>query len=383
MNSFAYVTFCVILILSSVSMAQGQSSASLKEVKEAAASKSEKKFSAEWRLRMSGEDYHDEQSQSKIFALKTDLKAKYQLHSSLLIDLQPSLRLQSGTTQSVDGADKPENKISLTQAALVYRPFNMTRVSAGALNQTYLHSDLLVDEIAFPAARAELLLTRGTLLSALVLESAIPTSTSLSTNTRELEPTPSLNTVALKMNLQGSKNLYLRMTGGYFIFNNLPSAVAQSSRLLGNEVDVISDAQYAFTHKFEGYEAKAEFKAPALHWLNIYGKAEYIVNIKAPSGLNSGSIYGLGAEIFFDKALSLDFEGGVFSIAPEAAVSYFNAGRLETNRNGYFANTFLDFEKQGFRVGIQYQQSDVMYINSIQSKDQKVFLKLETSYVDI
>lgn len=384
MNSFAYVTFCLILILSSVSLAQGQSSTSLKkEVQDAKPAAAEKKFSAEWRLRMSGEDYHDEQSQSKIFALKTDLKAKYQLHPTLLIDLQPSLRLQSGTTQSVDGADKPENKISLTQAALVYRPLSITRISAGALNQTYLHTDLLVDEIAFPAARAELLLTRGTVLSALVLETAIPTSTSLSTNTRELEPTPALNSVALKMNLQSAKNLYLKMTGGYFIFNNLPSAVAQSSRLLGNEVEAVSDAQYAFTHTFEGYEAKAEFKAPITAWLNIAGEAQYITNTKAPSELASGSIYGLGAEIYFNKGLSLDIRGGVFSIAPEAAVSYFNANRSETNRNGYFAKTFLDFEKQGFRVGVEYQESDVMFINSVQSKDQKVFLKLETSYADI
>src|SRR5690606_10942458 len=104
--------------------------------------------------------------------------------------------------------------------------------SAGALNQKYMHASLLMDELAFPAARGEVILTRGTILSALALETAIPTSTSLSTNTRELEPTPSLNTASLKVNLQGARNLYLKLSGGYFIYNNLPSAVAQESRLL-------------------------------------------------------------------------------------------------------------------------------------------------------
>lgn len=377
MNSIAYVTFCLNLILVSAALAQGQSSSTLKEAS------SGKKFSAEWRLRMSGEDYHDEQSQSKIFTLKTDLKAKYQLHSSLLVDLQPTLRLQSGATQFVEGADRAENKIALTQAALVYRPFSSTRVSAGAMNQSYMHSSLLVDEIAFPAARAEFLLTRGMLLSALALESAIPTSASLSTNTRELEPTPSLNTVALKVHIQGSKDLFCRLTGGYFIFNNLPSAVAQESRLLGNEVAVISDAQYAFSYKFEGVEAKMEFSIPLTAGLNFVGGAEYLVNQKAPSELNTAYVYMVGAEFFFNKDLGYEIQGGAFSVAPEAAVSYFNANRFETNRNGYAIHNFLDFKNLGFRVGLQYQESDVMFTNSIQSRDQKVILKLETSYADI
>lgn len=377
MKSIAIFTICLTLILSSMTQAQGSSSVSMKE------SAAEKKFSAEWRMRMSGEDSHDEQSQSKIFALRTDLKAKYQLHSTLLMDLQPTLRLQAGTSQSFDGADKPENKIYLTQAALMYRPWALTRLSAGALNQTYMHSALLVGEIAFPAARAEFLLTRGMLLSALALETAIPTSTSLSTNTRELEPTPSLNTVALKFNLQGSKDLFLKFTGGYFVFNNLPSAVAYESRLLGNEVNALSEVQYAFVHEFAGIEARTEFSAPITSWLNLIGEADYLVNQKAPTELNQGYSYLAGAKLLLPRGLDLEISAGGFSIAPEAAVSYFNATRFETNRNGYSVNSFLDFKKQGFRVGVQYQESEVMFTNAIQSKDQKVMLKLETSYADI
>lgn len=370
-------TFCLTLILSLQAWSQGTSTASLKS------SRNEKKFSAEWRLRLQGESHNDEQSQAKVFDLRTDLKAKYTLHSSLYLDLQPSLRLQSGQTQSVDGADKAENKIYLTQAAMVYRPFNVTRLSAGALNQRYLHTRLLLDEIAFPSARAEVLLTRGTLLSALALETAIPTSTSLSTNTRELEPTPSLNTVALKMNLQGSKELFLKFTGGYFIYNNLPSAVAQASRLLGNEVNALSEAQYTFAHKFEGVEGSLEWSVPVSTWMELVGYGEYVVNQKAPAELGTGYYYAAAGNFHVTSNMDLSLGGAYFSIAPEAAVSYFNARRFETNRIGYSAETMLSFKKEGFKVGAEFSESEVMFINSIQSKEQRIFLKLETFYADI
>lgn len=369
-------TFCLTLILSLTAWSQGTSTASLKD-------RRQERFTAEWRLRLQGESYNDEQSQAKVFDLRTDLKAKYTLQPSLYLDLQPSLRLQSGQTQSVDGADKAENKIYLSQAALVYRPVSFSRLSAGALNQRSLHTYLLLDDIAFPAARAEMLLTRGTFTSILAMESAIPTSTSLSTNTRELEPTPSLNTVALKMNLQSSKELFLKLTAGYFVFNNLPSAVAQESRLLGNEVTAISDAQYAFANKFEGAEVSLEWSTPLFSWLDFVGYSEYVVNQKAPTELGTGYYASAGGNIHLTSNMDLLVGGGYFSVAPEAAVSYFNARRFETNRIGYNLQSMLTFKKEGFKVGAEFREAEVMYINSIQSKEQMIFLKLETFYADI
>ncbi len=96
-------------------MAQGQNSLAMPEISRS------NQFSAEWRLRLTGLDSHDEQSQSKIVDIRTEIKAKYKLiDETLLLDLQPSLRLQSGQSQSVEGADKPENKISLKSSRLAF-----------------------------------------------------------------------------------------------------------------------------------------------------------------------------------------------------------------------------------------------------------------------
>ncbi|KHD88172.1 MAG: hypothetical protein OM95_10405 [Bdellovibrio sp. ArHS] len=377
MNKFVTSTVCLILILSAQAWAQGQNVLPSPEAKQ------DKKFSADWRIRLSGSDVRDEQSQSKIVDIRTEIKAKYNLSSSLLLDVQPVLRLQSGQTQSVNGADQPENKITLKQAAAQYTPFSFFRLTAGALDQDYMHTAILLDSIAFPAARLEGVLKSGDFKSLLALETAIPTSTSFSTNTKELEPTPSLNTAALQLNWQAAKNLYWKNSVGYFVYNNLPSAVAQKSRLLGNEVNKISEAQYEFLYKYEGLEASTAIEFPVFSLLDLSFGGQYILNQKAPSEQNMAYRYYVGSEFHFSKGLDLVLEGSYFSIAPEAAVAYFNASGFETNRIGYAAETYLSFKKEGFNLGIKYIDAEVMFSNAIQSREKTLLIKLETFYANI
>lgn len=377
MKRTAFSTLCLTLILTAQAWAQGQISTALPSAKE------DSRFSAEWRLRLAGSDINDERSQSKLVDIRTDIKTKYLLSHSLMLDIQPSLRMQSGQTQSVDGADKAENKILLNQAAAHYLPFSSLRLSAGALNQRSMHTDILVDNIAFPAARMEALMKLGATKTSLSLETAIPTSTSLSTNTKELESTPSLNTASLKFQIQTARNLFWKISAGYFAFNNLPSAVAQQSNLLGNEVEKISEAQYAFIHKFEGIEASTELQFPVLTSLDLKAGAEYLQNQKAPSDQNTATRYYANAEIHFSKNLDLVVEGSYFSVAPEAAVAYFNAGGFETNRIGYSAESYLSFKKEGFNIGVKYTDAEVMFTRDPQSREKTLMIKLETSYANI
>lgn len=377
MKRSAITTACLILILSAQTWAQGQSTLSLSQ------NTPTDKFSAEWRLRLAGTDIHDEQSQSKIIDIRTEIKAKYLLSSSLYLDIQPSLRLQSGQTQSVDGADKPENKIALNQAATHYTPLQSLKLSAGALNQRHMHTSLLMDSIAFPAARAEGSLKTGTFKSALAMESAIPTSTSLSTNTKELEPTPSLNSALLKLKWQPSGKMYFKTSAGYFAYNNLPSAVAQKSRLLGNEINKISEAQYNFLYRYEGLQGSAEVGVPVFESLDVTLGAEYLLNQKAPSDQGTASlVFGRG-DIHLSKNTDLQISGSYFSIAPEAAVSYFNAGCFETNRVGYSAESTVAFKKEGFSIGVKYSDAEVMFSNTFQSREKTLLIKLETFYANI
>lgn len=377
MKTSAISTFCLIMILATQGAAQGNIRGQLTDTKK------QSKFSAEWRLKLSGSDSKDEQSQSKIVDIRAELKTKYLLSDSLQLDIQPTVRLQSGQTQSIDGADKPENKISLNQVAAHFLPASSFRLSAGALNQRYLHTQLLVDNLAFPAARAEGLMKVGNFKTTVAAETAIPTSTSLSTNTKELEPTPSFNSASVKFQWQGSQNIYLKTSAGYFAYNNLPSSVAQQSGLLGNEVLKASEAQYQFLHKYEGIEASAEAQLPLLSNVNIAIGGEYLNNQKASTNQNQAFRYFANTEINLTKNIDLKFGGSYFAIAPEAAVSYFNSAGFQTNRIGYSSEALMAFNKEGFQVGMQYTDSAVMYANDSQSREKTLIIKLETFYVSL
>lgn len=342
----------------------------------------EDKLTTEWRLRFAGVGSNDEQSQSKYIDFKLDLRSKYTLHHNLVLDIQPSLRLISGQSQTIDGADKLENKILLSQAAAHFTPFNFLRMSAGALNQRYIHNSLLVDDLAFPAARTLGQIKTDNIETGLAIETAIPTSTSLSTNTKELEPTPSLNSAEFVFKWS-NKDSFLKSNLGYFIFNNLPSSVAQQSMLLGNTVSNFSDAKYSFVNKYEGFEASTEIQFQCNKYFDLISQLEYLKNTQVLDQDSSGYKVMLGTNLHLISNIDWAMKGSYFSIAPDAAVAFFNSRNYETNRIGYSAESTLAFKKENFKVGIQFSETEVMFNNPVQTKQKSLMIKMETFYANI
>ncbi|QDK45953.1 hypothetical protein DOM22_12725 [Bdellovibrio sp. ZAP7] len=377
MKTAAITSLCLILILATKVFAQGTS------VTNVSTDSEKKKFSAEWRLSMKGADEGDEQTQATYVDLRLEVKSKYILSNLLYIDLQPAIRLVSGQAQTLDGADNMKNSILLNQAGLMFKPASFFQLAAGALDQRYNHTSLLVDSIAFPSARMQSLFRVGPGIAGLVIESAIPTSTSLSTNTQEKEPTPSLNSASLRLNFNSSKNAFWKNKVGYFIYNNLPSAVAQQSMLLGNEVNTVSDAHYEFVNKYAGVEASTEMQIPLGTLLDITLESEYVKNTEAKEDVNTAYNVALGSILHVSSALDITLKGKYYSVAPEAAVSYFNSRGYETNRIGYEVSGYLNFLKQGYNLGASYKDAEVMFTNTVQSREKTIMIKLETSYANI
>lgn len=378
MKKAVFSTFCLILVLSLRVFAQGQSSLLLPDD-----NMDHPQFQADWRASMMGLESKDSSTQSNLVDFSLDLRSLYYLTSSLYLDFQPTLRFASGQYESFDGADKEDNKFLLHQAAVHYKPTTFFSLSVGALNQRTLHTSLLMDDLAFPAARLESDGSLGHWNSGVSVETAIPTSTSLSTNTNSLEPTPSFNTLSARVNWAPQRNLYWKNSVGYFQYNNLPSAVAQGSMLLGNDVNPVSDADYAFVYKFQGLEAHSEFKFP-VSILDMGLGAEYVENQSAPSSLNSAYKFYSYTSMPITKGMDLSFKASYFSVAPDAVVAYFNAWDYEANRVGYSLESSLRFKKEKFNVSLKYTDAQLMYINpNQQSGEHILYIRLETFYADI
>src|SRR5437868_11615743 len=64
---------------------------------------------ASWKMGLSGVSSQDTQTSNKFVGLSLDTKMNYWLHSELFVNLDPNIRFENGSFQSLDGERKNES----------------------------------------------------------------------------------------------------------------------------------------------------------------------------------------------------------------------------------------------------------------------------------
>jgi len=339
---------------------------------------------ASWRMSLAGVNAQDSQSSSKFVGLGLEAQSKYHLLPSLYFAFDPFIRFENGSYQTIDGERKNESGIYLDEAAVHWNFLRGSDLAAGALYQRTTHSEILMGRQAFPGIRGDLQLFKlngfQTVISA---EQAIPTSSSLSTNTTGVESTPRFLSASLALNYEAGMYFWKTRVGA-FSFDNLPSAVAHDSGLLGNTVLSITESETKFVYEYQGLEALSSLRFPVMRGWDLYAEGSYLQNSKTKSELGRAYAAAVGSEFFFIGRKSLDMKLTSFRIEPDAAVAYFNSVKFyNTNRVGYSFESFLNFKQYKFSIGARYTEAEVIFINPVQSREKSLMLILETSYANI
>lgn len=339
---------------------------------------------ASWRLGLAGIQDEDRQASSKFVGLAMDAKMKYWLHPEFFLNLEPLVKFENGSFQSIDGARKNESGLTLREAGVHWFVLPNALVSAGALNQSTQHSELLIGNQAFPAVNAQLkLLQIGSLHGLVYLTQAIPTSNSLSTETNGVEATPQFQSASFALHYE-TPTYFWKTRLGVFSYDHLPSAVAYQSALRGNTAVSLTASESLFVYDYSGLEVNSELRIPVLRGWDLLASAAYLKNEKAIDELNQAHSLSLGCEFFLVGQKSLEMRLTSFRIEPDATVSYFSSSRFfSTNRVGYNAESFLNFHKYNFKVGVGYSEAEVIYLNPVLSREKRLMLMLETSYANI
>lgn len=340
---------------------------------------------ANWYVSLGGKRNQDALSNQKTEAnFSINLNASYDLTSFLNLKASPRLYFRNGNVQSDSATSGKDNTVELAEASANFHYDEMVQFSLGALNQGRHFSRMFIDDIAFPAANLSLQLgTAGTAekkesFAALSVQSAIPTSSTLTTNSRDYEKTPTLSMIGTQGQVVW-ENWSLNPRLNYFEYKNLPSTVASDSGVLGNSVRRLSDdtsSAAEFLYPYQGFEGGLVTRYDATRNLGFHLAGHFSENTAAPKNLAQASTFQLGMDYWMGSLKwTPSFE--YFKIAPDAAVAYYNEALYETNRVGYQGGLALQYKKI-FVIALKGGERDVVFESATQSREHFYSLALET-----
>lgn len=338
-----------------------------------------KKFNGSWNFALSNSQYRDEFNQKNMTATSVGVDLTYDLTRVLQLKFNPRFAFETGYLQTETQSDSSYSAWTTKEASVNLTPVEYVELSAGALNQSALHSRLLLADIAFPAVRLTLQTAENqNLRFGFKAQSAIATSSSLSTETNELEKTPSFQSAGLFTQGQW-RRFKFGLRANYFQFKNLPTSLATVSGVLGNTVNSTSNDMSEFAYEYKGYEVNGNSKI-LVGRFSYEIKAAFVKNTVVEKELSEGFRVenSLAMKVHPEWSMAPSYE--YFKIAPDAAVAAYNSSSLTANRVGYRAGFSAEMLKI-FKASIKAGQRSVVYVSPSQSREKTLDLELETMNV--
>ncbi|MEZ0392062.1 MAG: hypothetical protein ACAH59_07610 [Pseudobdellovibrionaceae bacterium] len=335
-----------------------------------------------WNIRLRNFRYEDDLNQRNTaeFRLLTDLR--YRPLENIDFRLAPKFTYTNGFVQTTEGSQAATSTWGMKEASINAEPFSDIWLSAGALDQSKDHPALLLDEQAFPAARLRMQTDSQALLSAGIKgETAIPTNSSLSAETKELEETPTYSSGSVFLKLQ-KMAVEGQFQAGVYEFQNLPSSLATKSAYFGNSITPIGEKESVFTYEYKGSFAAVNLKTHMGRYLTLKTLGEWVKNEQAPKDFNQAVRSNIGLEMNLSQNVQLTPYYEYFRIEPDAAVSYYNGVWLNTNRIGY--DTGLSFAyKKTLKLTASGGERNVIFESDKQKSERTWIFKIETFEVAI
>lgn len=336
---------------------------------------------AGWSMALGGQSYSNEKEQAQTAGLELGGRLRYGLLPNLELKSEAGLSLQSGYAQSRFGDNTPKNGIDLREALIQYKPLSRVTLQAGAINQAHLNSPLLVSAQAFPAVLEQVVLGSKDFNVEFKAQQAVPTSSTLSTQSIEAESTPNFMTEGVQVRGQISERLLVSVYGFHYAFHNLPTTVATASELYGNTVTPLTANRDRFTYEFDGISYGSSLKLKLSRTLQWLLDAQILNNLKAPDSYGQGQLASTGFEIGLASDVDLKPKGEIFFAESDVAPGFYNGSdRGHNNRTGWAADLSATFKKAGFLVGARFVNADTINQTLLQTHQTFVMLRFETLY---
>ncbi len=335
-----------------------------------------------WRATLAGQSMDDALSEAKIVSLRGDVRMRHKFKAPLLVHIEAGVFLETGSTQALFTDEfNPEQNLTFLEAKIIWKPFSIFGVQAGAINQSHHGSLLFINNIAFPAVMEFLEWEYSNWRLNINSQQAIATSTSFSTRAVGKESTPYLLTSALKVGFNDPNRFTFDARGTYFQFRNLTRGIAHDSRFYGNTVVGIGPEGAHFFHNYEGFEAGADVNYNLHKNWRVLAGSSYIYNQKGPGGGNVGTYY-FGGFSYIQPDLQITPQFGFFNNESDSSVAYYTSRRFgHNNREGIVAGLEVKLPNDKISIDGQYIKANLINASPIQADRTYYELRVVTDYL--
>lgn len=361
-------------LLPSMAYGQGQNQAEIHQ---------QKILAGFWNLRLSQRQEKDPYNQKNISEFKLGLSLKYSPLEYSYFHFAPIFKYKNGFQQTQVESEAQQSQLGMREASFNlgnYKPASkdlMFLASAGALDQTAHRPNLLFYDQTFAGVK----LNSEYQKFFVEVEYAIPTSSSLSTQTKDFEKTPEFSSVAIGFE---TKSIYFSGTYnlGSFEFSNIPSATATKSALRGNSTRPTAGRDSEFIYAYSGYYLNSESELRIFKGNYLGLDFDYLVNSKVESSLGQGSDATAYWKLIWNKNFTYKPFYQYFKIDSDATIAAYNHPIYSTNRQGFRAGLEMIF-KSKLSFSASYGEKDALIENPHVQRDNFIFLNLETTDVEI
>lgn len=330
------------------------------------------------------------------FYAETDLNLR--LSNVIFIDIWAGLGTTLGSVQSRFGDLRTGSAIRLRDSRIFYRDSwqdrkHWAKLSFGAIGQReFLNNaalSMLMSRRALPGLEQiykyeNVFKDEKSYGFDIRFFEGVPTSESLNLDFNEREDTPFYYNGKLELfykDMDPDFGYRFGLHAGIYDFSELPSVVADESRLFGNTVNGIGGAssfEYDYKGWYAGWSAVLSIKKK---W-EIKPFIDILTNTEAPSGRNQAQTYGAILRYHKGNNYSLGLEPYAFFNESDASVASYNGSTAgHNNREGYGMNLALEMPRKGLKLKLSYAYSDVLEENGdLQVPFHSVGLKMEYKY---
>jgi len=322
------------------------------------------------------------QNSGTLFQVKMGMALSQEILSTLKFDLNASLNLQAGSSDSLFNNSEiaAKNGVSFNRAEFIWLPTKYTEVKAGALNLGDLNHDLLLGSGAFVGVKETIQLNAGDFNLRASAFQAIPNNRNFSNKLEEIdEENPSFFLESININL-GREELSVSSTTSHFAFANLSNSVAGQSLYLGNTIDSLDANNGEFVYSYIGWAQRLQGQIQYNAW-TFAPFAEYVINDSAPVK-NTATLFGLKNTFSkIDRDYSFILE--TFRSEADASVGFYNnLDYGHNNRTGSSVRFQYHSQKEDIDINLNFTQLKEIDKNQLdsQDEDQIIGITLRKSY---